>query len=203
MWEELPGTRLIICLQTLHIAHCSNLSLFLSEFTDLSKEDQVRKLHEMLGPRLLRRLKADVLKALPSKTEYIVRVDLSAYQKFAHFEFFEYLFYFIHFPLFSSFLPMHKFDNRKMYKWFLAKNFKSLKGKGSAGCVSLLNLMMQLKKCCNHPYLFPYFSWYSTDSSIPFIVWISSSSFLLWITSFWYIVSFQLWLLSTTPHIWF
>ncbi|PSN37765.1 Chromodomain-helicase-DNA-binding protein Mi-2 [Blattella germanica] len=61
----------------------NDLAAFQNEFADISKEDQVKKLHEMLGPHMLRRLKADVLK------------------------------------------------------------------------VSLLNIMMDLKKCCNHPYLFP------------------------------------------------
>ena len=34
---------------------------FLDEFAEIAKEDQVKKLHEMLGPHMLRRLKADVL----------------------------------------------------------------------------------------------------------------------------------------------
>uniref|UniRef100_A0A0R3WQ10 Helicase ATP-binding domain-containing protein n=1 Tax=Hydatigena taeniaeformis TaxID=6205 RepID=A0A0R3WQ10_HYDTA len=54
---------------------------FLDEFADISKEDQVKKLHEMLGKHLLRRLKADVLKNMPSKGEFIVRVELSPMQK--------------------------------------------------------------------------------------------------------------------------
>ena len=35
----------------------------------------------------------------------------------------------------------------------MTKNFDALNAKGSAP-VSLLNIMMELKKCCNHPYLF-------------------------------------------------
>ncbi|WAR14920.1 CHD3-like protein [Mya arenaria] len=42
-----------------------------NEFADISKDDQVRKLHDMLGPHLLRRLKADVLKGMPGKSEFI------------------------------------------------------------------------------------------------------------------------------------
>jgi len=60
----------------------SNLSGFLEEFADISKEEQIKRLHNLLGPHLLRRLKADVLKNIPSKSEFIVRVDLSTMQKY-------------------------------------------------------------------------------------------------------------------------
>ena len=59
----------------------SSLEQFQEEFEDISKEDQVSKLHDLLGPHLLRRLKADVLKNIPPKRELIVRVDLSPMQK--------------------------------------------------------------------------------------------------------------------------
>ncbi|ERL95354.1 hypothetical protein D910_12619, partial [Dendroctonus ponderosae] len=85
---------------------------------------KVKKLHEMLGPHMLRRLKTDVLKSMPSKSEFIVRVELS---------------------------PMQK----KYYKYILTRNFEALNPKGGGQQVSLLNIMMDLKKCCNHPYLFP------------------------------------------------
>ncbi|KAH9488281.1 choline dehydrogenase 5 [Bulinus truncatus] len=102
----------------------SDLQGFLDEFADISKEDQVKKLHDMLGPHLLRRLKADVLKGMPSKSEFIVRVELSPLQK-------------------------------KYYKYILARNYEALNIKGGSNQTSLLNIMMDLKKCCNHPYLFP------------------------------------------------
>ena len=41
-----------------------DLQGFLDEFAVISKEDQVMKLHDMLGTHMLRRLKADVLKEL-------------------------------------------------------------------------------------------------------------------------------------------
>ena len=39
-----------------------DLVAFQNEFADIAKEEQIKKLHEMLGPHMLRRLKADVLK---------------------------------------------------------------------------------------------------------------------------------------------
>ncbi|KAJ4940377.1 hypothetical protein JOQ06_026684 [Pogonophryne albipinna] len=102
----------------------NNLEGFLEEFADISKEDQIKKLHDLLGPHMLRRLKADVFKNMPSKTELIVRVELS---------------------------PMQK----KYYKFILTRNFEALNSKSGGNQVSLLNIMMDLKKCCNHPYLFP------------------------------------------------
>uniref|UniRef100_A0A8B9R2C2 Chromodomain helicase DNA binding protein 3 n=1 Tax=Anas platyrhynchos TaxID=8839 RepID=A0A8B9R2C2_ANAPL len=50
----------------------NNLEGFLEEFADISKEDQIKKLHDLLGPHMLRRLKADL----------IVRVELSPMQKY-------------------------------------------------------------------------------------------------------------------------
>merc|ERR1712226_412394 len=87
----------------------------------IAKEDQVRKLHEMLGPHMLRRMKADVLKSMPSKSEFIVRTNLAGAQK-------------------------------KYYKSILTRNFDALRAKSGASC-SLLNVMMELKKVANHPYL--------------------------------------------------
>lgn len=47
------------------------------------------------------------------------------------------------------------FLKRKYYKFILTRNFEALNSKGGGNQVSLLNIMMDLKKCCNHPYLFP------------------------------------------------
>ncbi|XP_015781829.1 chromodomain-helicase-DNA-binding protein Mi-2 homolog [Tetranychus urticae] len=105
-------------------ARFNDLQGFLNEFADIAKEEQVKKLHDMLGPHLLRRLKADVLKGMPTKSEFIVRVELT---------------------------PMQK----KFYKYILTRNFEALNTKGGGQQVSLINIMMDLKKCCNHPYLFP------------------------------------------------
>ena len=54
---------------------------FLSEFSDINKDEQVKKLHDMLAPHMLRRLKLDVLTDLPTKSELLVRVELAPMQK--------------------------------------------------------------------------------------------------------------------------
>ncbi|KAG7157237.1 Chromodomain-helicase-DNA-binding protein Mi-2-like, partial [Homarus americanus] len=102
----------------------SDLSTFQNEFEDIAKEDQIKKLHDLLGPHMLRRLKTDVLKNMPTKSEFIIRVELSPLQK-------------------------------KYYKYILTRNFEALNSRGGGQQVSLLNIVMDLKKCCNHPYLFP------------------------------------------------
>ena len=101
----------------------NDLEGFQSNFTDIAKEDQVSKLHQMLGPHMLRRMKSDVLKSMPSKSEFIVRTNLAPQQK-------------------------------KFYKSILTRNFESLRAKSGASN-SLLNVMMELKKVANHPYLLP------------------------------------------------
>jgi len=96
---------------------------FLNEFAEIAKEDQVKKLHDMLGAHMLRRLKADVLTGFVGKKEFLVRVNLT---------------------------PMQ----RKFYRFVLARNFEGLNARGGPNNSSLLNIMMDLKKCCNHPFLF-------------------------------------------------
>ena len=54
---------------------------FKEKFSDLSTGDKVDKLHEMIGPYFLRRMKKDVQKQLPPKYETLVRCELSAKQK--------------------------------------------------------------------------------------------------------------------------
>jgi len=73
---------------------------------------------------MLRRLKEDVEKSIAPKEETIVEVELTNIQK-------------------------------KYYRAILERNFTFLaKGAGStANLPNLMNTMMELRKCCNHPYL--------------------------------------------------
>jgi len=86
----------------------------------------VSKLHKLLGPFLLRRLKADVEKGLPPKKETILKIGLT---------------------------PMQ----RRYYAGLLQRDLDAVASAGSGGGGDrsrLLNIVMQLRKCCNHPYLF-------------------------------------------------
>uniref|UniRef100_A0A4W5L9F2 Chromodomain helicase DNA binding protein 7 n=1 Tax=Hucho hucho TaxID=62062 RepID=A0A4W5L9F2_9TELE len=106
---------------------------FMHEFGDLKTEEQVQKLQAILKPMMLRRLKEDVEKNLAPKEETIIEVELTNIQK-------------------------------KYYRAILEKNFSFLSkggpgggggawGGGGAQVPNLLNTMMELRKCCNHPYL--------------------------------------------------
>lgn len=54
---------------------------YVARYSDLSEENRINELHTLLKPHLLRRLKKDVEKSLPAKTERILRVPLSPMQK--------------------------------------------------------------------------------------------------------------------------
>lgn len=101
---------------------------FESWFKDKGEESQdqvVQQLHKVLRPFLLRRVKADVEKSLLPKKEVNVFVGLTEMQ-------------------------------RKWYKSILEKDIDAVNGAGGKkeGKTRLLNIVMQLRKCCNHPYLF-------------------------------------------------
>uniref|UniRef100_A0A3Q2ZPC8 Snf2-related CREBBP activator protein n=1 Tax=Kryptolebias marmoratus TaxID=37003 RepID=A0A3Q2ZPC8_KRYMA len=78
-------------------------------------EGLVKRLHKVLRPFLLRRIKADVEKQMPKKYEHVVRCRLSKRQRF-------------------------------LYDDFMAQ--------ASGHFMSVINILMQLRKVCNHPNLF-------------------------------------------------
>jgi len=94
-------------------------------YSNINEAQQISKLHDELRPHILRRMKKDVEKSMPSKKEYILRVELS---------------------------PMQLTYYRNILtRNFAALN----KGTSGGGQMSLLNIAMELKKASNHPYLFP------------------------------------------------
>jgi ATP-dependent DNA helicase len=93
-------------------------------------DDIVNKLHRILSPFMMRRLKTDVTKELPDKKEIVVYVGMTEAQN----------------QLYNMILS----DMSGLSK-MLTKNSQT-QGKRSAK--GLMNQLMQLRKCCNHPYLF-------------------------------------------------
>ncbi|KAJ2522156.1 ATP-dependent DNA helicase Hrp3, partial [Coemansia sp. RSA 1939] len=92
---------------------------------DAEQEGKIAELHRRLKPYMLRRLKKDVEKSLPNRTERILRVELSGMQ--------------VHY-----------------YKNILTRNYAVLNRNATGGGqMSLLNIMVELKKASNHPFLFP------------------------------------------------
>lgn len=95
---------------------------------ELTEEEQllvIRRLHKVLRPFLLRRLKKDVEKDLPDKQERVIKCKFSALQA-------------------------------KLYKQLVTYNKMSVSdGKGGkTGMRGLSNMLMQLRKLCNHPFVF-------------------------------------------------
>ncbi|XP_020216057.1 probable ATP-dependent DNA helicase CHR12 isoform X1 [Cajanus cajan] len=91
----------------------------------LNDEEQllvIRRLHQVIRPFILRRKKDEVEKFLPSKSQVILKCDLSAWQK-------------VYYQQVTD-VGRVGLDN------------------GAGKSKSLQNLTMQLRKCCNHPYLF-------------------------------------------------
>lgn len=85
----------------------------------------VQQLHRVLRPFLLRRVKSDVEKSLLPKKEVNLYIGMSDMQV-------------------------------KWYKKILEKDIDAVNGAGGKreSKTRLLNIVMQLRKCCNHPYLF-------------------------------------------------
>lgn len=92
---------------------------------DADQDTVVQQLHRVLRPFLLRRVKSDVEKSLLPKKEVNVYVGMSEMQV-------------------------------KWYQKILEKDIDAVNnaaGKRESK-TRLLNIVMQLRKCCNHPYLF-------------------------------------------------
>ncbi|KAI0693670.1 SNF2 family N-terminal domain-containing protein [Cytidiella melzeri] len=86
----------------------------------------IRRLHKVLRPFLLRRLKKDVESELPDKVEKVIKVRMSALQSQLY---------------------------KQMKKFKMIADGKDSKGK-PGGVKGLSNELMQLRKICQHPFLF-------------------------------------------------
>ncbi|KAI7346377.1 chromatin remodelling complex ATPase chain ISW1, partial [Hortaea werneckii] len=92
---------------------------------DADQDTVVQQLHRVLRPFLLRRVKSDVEKSLLPKKEINLYVGMSEMQI-------------------------------KWYRNIIEKDIDAVNGAGGKkeSKTRLLNIVMQLRKCCNHPYLF-------------------------------------------------
>ncbi|XP_037034435.1 chromatin-remodeling complex ATPase chain Iswi-like [Bradysia coprophila] len=89
----------------------------------LGDDTLVKRLHAVLKPILLRRIKSEVEKSLLPKKELKIFVGLSKMQ-------------------------------REWYTKILMKELHVINGHGSTKSVGLHSILMNLRKCANHPYLF-------------------------------------------------
>ena len=114
---------------------------------DIGEESVITKLHAILRPFMIRRLKADVEKSLPPKREIKLHTGLSEMQQY-------------------------------WYKLILNRDITALNQLGGPDRSRLLNILMQLRKVCNHPYLFQ-----GAEPGPPFIdgphIWENSGKMLL------------------------
>ena len=100
-----------------------DVDAFEAQYGNTSDIEQVTEIQKIIQPIMLRRRKADVEASILPKVETIVQVELTRTQK-------------------------------KYYRAFLQENKATLLQQITGGAlVSLQNLMMQLRKLCNHPYL--------------------------------------------------
>lgn len=90
---------------------------------EAGKENVIKKLHTVLRPFMLRRVKKDVAKSLPPKKETKLYIGLSKMQQ-------------------------------EWYVSVLRKDSHELNKLGGPDKSRLMNVLMQLRKVCNHPYLF-------------------------------------------------
>merc|ERR1719245_1425871 len=100
------------------------------EKVELNEEETIliiRRLHKVLRPFLLRRLKKDVESQLPDKVEYIIKCEMSGMQR----------------ALYTNMQERGVMVTE-------AKSKDSKKGSAKA----LMNTIMQLRKLCNRPFMF-------------------------------------------------
>ncbi|CAN6475877.1 unnamed protein product [Victoria cruziana] len=104
----------------------STIGMNLGDNDSLSSDMKVSQIHSLLRSRMLRRMKSEVLfSSMPAKKWVEVPCSLSNSQ-------------------------------RELYVNLLKKNYKELnKGLTNGRKLALNFLLMELRKCCNHPYLIP------------------------------------------------
>ena len=100
-----------------------DLDSFQVNFGNMANRSQVESLQQLISPYMLRRVKEDVAKDIPSKEETVIDVELTAIQKQYYRAIFEH---------------NHAFLNI---------------GASRNSAPKLMNIQMELRKVCNHPFL--------------------------------------------------
>ncbi|XP_049848093.1 uncharacterized protein LOC126311188 [Schistocerca gregaria] len=95
----------------------------------------IQRLHKLLRPFLLRRLKTQVEAQLPDKVERVVKCEMSMWQ-------------------------------RRMYDMAMQGVLLVEQQDGGIGTKGLMNTLMQLRKICNHPYIFKDSQSYKLDDML-------------------------------------
>lgn len=108
----------------------------------------INRLHEVLRPFVLRRVKAAVLGQLPEKVEKVIRCDLSAWQKILY----EQIRSRRSASSSSNAVGVDEEEQGASGDASVANGNASNTPRVNRG--GLNNVLMQLRKCCNHPYLF-------------------------------------------------
>jgi hypothetical protein len=100
-----------------------DLDLFQENFGNMANKGQVEALQGMISPYMLRRVKEDVAKDIPAKEETVIDVEMTSFQKQYYRAIFEHNHAFLNFGATRNTAP------------------------------KLMNIQMELRKVCNHPFL--------------------------------------------------
>ena len=100
-----------------------DLNVFQINFGNMANRSQVESLQHLISPFMLRRVKEDVAKDIPSKEETVIDVELTAIQKQYYRAIFEHNHAFLNIGASRNIAP------------------------------KLMNIQMELRKVCNHPFL--------------------------------------------------
>lgn len=100
-----------------------DLNDFQHKYGNMASREQVESLQKMISPYMLRRVKEDVAKDIPAKEETVIDVELTSIQK-------------------------------QYYRAIFEHNHAFLSMGGSRNTTpKLMNIQMELRKVCNHPFL--------------------------------------------------
>lgn len=101
----------------------SDLDSFQAKFGNMANRTEVEALQKLISPYMLRRVKEDVAKDIPSKEETLIDVEMTSVQK-------------------------------QYYRAIFEHNLAFLNmGTTRQTAPKLMNIQMELRKVCNHPFL--------------------------------------------------